>query len=149
MHRFFLAVGLVGLAGLGMSVANALPSLSQTQASPTNVDVRCADGRVEVTVDPWRMEVQQDGVGEWELNANAGSTTIEITPKRPGQNNWPFQAARHTGGRGAANRARGANMRPNQVGRQFGYNITLECQDGNETHTVVIDPDIIITPGTP
>jgi len=35
------------------------------------------------------------------------------------------------------------------VGRQFGYNITLVCQDGNETHTVVIDPDIIITPGTP
>ena len=105
-------------------------------------------GRVHVTVDPWRMEVRQDAVGEWALNANAESATIEITPKRPGQNNWPFQAARHTAGRGAANRARAANMRPNQVGRQFGYNITLECQDGNETHTVVIDPDIIITSGT-
>ncbi len=145
MHRFFLAVGVVGLAGLGLGVANALPSRSHSQASPTSVDVRCTGGRVQVTIDPWRMEVQQGGVGEWELNANAGSTTIEITPKRPGQNNWPFQAARHTGGRGAANRARGANMRANQGGRQFGYNITLVCQDGDETHTVVIDPDIIIT----
>ena len=149
MPRFFLAVGLLGLTALGMRLADVPACLSQTQASPTNVDVRCADGRVEVTVDPWRMEVQQDGVGEWQLNADAGATTIEITPKRLGQNNWPFQAARHTGGRGAANRARAANMRPNQVGRQFGYNITLVCQDGNETHTVVIDPDIIITPGTP
>ncbi len=64
MHRFFLALGLLGLTGLGMRVADAPPSRSQTQASPTNVDVQCADGRVEVTVDPWRMEVQQDGVGE-------------------------------------------------------------------------------------
>ncbi len=145
MHRFFLAVGVVGLAGLGLGVANALPSRFKVQASPTNVDVRCAGGRVQVTVDPWRMAVQQDAVGEWVLNANAESATIEITPKRPGQNNWPFQATRHRGGRGEANRARAANMRANQGGRQFGYNITLVCQDGDETHTVVIDPDIIIT----
>ncbi len=41
-------------------------------------------------------------------------------------------------------------------GRAFGFcgashlvEFTLECQDGNEMHTVVIDPDIIIMPGTP
>jgi len=49
------------------------------------------------------------------------------------------------GGKGPNDHARGSNMRPNQAGRRFGYNITLECQDGSDTYTVVIDPDIIIT----
>jgi hypothetical protein len=101
-------------------------------------------GKVEFSVDPWNMQVPQDSVGEWELSDTSGSQSIVISPKRPGPANWPFRAMR-PGGKGPNDRARGSNMRPNQAGRQFGYNITLECQDQGNTYTVVIDPDIIIT----
>ena len=53
------------------------------------------------------------------------------------------------GGKGPNARARGSDLRPNQAGRRFGYDITLEGQDGSNTYTVVIDPDLIITPITP
>ena len=137
-----LLVGIVGLAGLGF--ASVIPSGPPAQAGPTMVSVTCGGGNVQVSVNPWAMEVQQGSDGEWELSNSSASQSIVITPKRPGPANWPFRAMR-PGGKGPNDRARGSDMRPNQAGRQFGYNITLECQDGSDTYTVVIDPDIIIT----
>ena len=137
-----LLVGIVGLAGFGF--ASVIPSGPPAQAGPTMVSVTCVGGNVQVSVNPWAMEVQQDSDGEWELSNSSASQSIVITPKRPGPANWPFRAMR-PGGKGLNDRARGSDMRPNQAGRQFGYNITLECQDGSDTYTVVIDPDIIIT----
>ena len=143
MHRTkVLLVGIVGLAGLGF--ASVVPSGPQAQAGPTDVSVTCVGGNVQVSVSRWVMEVQQGSDGEWQLSENSGSESIVVSPKRPGPANWPFQAM-SAGGKGPGNRARGSNMRPNQAGRRFGYNITLECQDGGNTYTVVIDPDIIIT----
>jgi len=143
MHRTKgLLVGIVGLAGLGFT--SVIPSGPQAQAGPTMVGVTCVGGDVQVSVNPWAMEVQQGSDGEWELSDTSGSQSIVISPKRPGPANWPFQAMR-PGGKGPNDRARGSNMRPNQAGRRFGYNITLECQDGSDTYTVVIDPDVIIT----
>jgi len=103
-------------------------------------------GNVQISVNPWAMQVQQGSDGEWELSAASGSQSIVIAPKRQGPANWPFRA-QSPGGKGPGNRARGSNMRPSQAGRQFGYDIILECQDAGNTYTVVIDPDIIITPG--
>lgn len=138
-----LLMGIVGLAGLGF--AGVIPSGPPAQAGPTMVDVTCAGGKVQVSVDPWVMQVRQDSDGEWELSNTSGSQSMVIAPQRPGQANWPFQTMR-PGGRGPGNRARGSNMRPNQARPlPFKYNITLECQDGSDTYTVVIDPDIIIT----
>ena len=137
-----LLVGIVGWTGLGF--ADVVPSGPPAQAGPTMVNVTCVGGNVQVSVNPWAMQVQQDSDGEWELSNSSASQSIVITPKRPGPANWPFRAMR-PGGKGPNDRARGSDMRPNQAGRQFGYNITLECQDGSDTYTVVIDPDIIIT----
>ncbi len=137
-----LLVGIVGLAGLGF--ADVVPSGPPAQASPTMVNVTCVGGNVEVSVNPWAMQVQQGSDGEWELSNTSASQSIVISPKRPGPANWPFRAMR-PGGKGPSDRARGSNMRSNQAGRRFGYNITLECLDGSDTYTVVIDPDIIIT----
>ncbi|MCH8255571.1 MAG: hypothetical protein IID06_09495 [Gemmatimonadetes bacterium] len=137
-----LLVGIVGLAGLGF--ASVIPSGPPAQAAPTMVSVTCVGGNVQVSVNPWAMEVQQDSDGEWELSNSSASQSIVITPKRPGPANWPFRAMR-PGGKGPNDRARGSNMWPDQAGQRFGYNITLECQDGSDTYTVVIDPDIIIT----
>ncbi len=143
MHRTnVLLVGIVGLAGLGF--VSVIPSGPQAQSGPTEINVTCVGGKVEFSVDPWNMEVKQGSDGEWELSDTSASQSIVISPKRPGPANWPFRAMR-PGGKGPNDRARGSNMRPNQAGRQFGYNITLECQDGGNTYTVVIDPDIIIT----
>ena len=139
-----LLVGIVGLAGFGF--ASVIPSGPPAQAGPTMVNVTCVGGNVQISVSPWAMQVQQGSDGEWELSNTSGSQSIVISPKRPGPANWPFRAMR-SGGKGPNDRARGSNMRPNQAGRQFGYDITLECQDSGNTYTVVIDPDIIITPG--
>ena len=137
-----LLVGIVGLTGLGF--ASVIPSGPPARAL-TMVDVTCVGGNVQVSVNPWVMQVPQDSDGEWELSNTSGAASIVIAPKRPGPANWPFRAMR-PGGKGPSNRARGSNMRPNQAGRPaFGYNITLVCQDGSDTYTVVIDPDIIIT----
>ena len=138
-----LLVGIVGLAGLGF--ARVIPSGPPAQAGPTVVSVTCVGGNVQVSVNPWIMRVPQDSVGEWELSDTPGAVSIVIAPKLPGAANWPFQTMR-PGRKGPGNGARGSNMRPGQAGRPaFGYNITLECQDGSDTLTVVIDPDIIIT----
>ena len=144
MHRTnVLLVGIVGLAGLGF--ASVIPSGPPAQAGPTMVNVTCVGGNVQVSVNPWLMRVPQDSVGEWELSDTPGAVSIVIAPKLPGAANWPFQTMR-PGRKGPGNGARGSDMRPSQAGRPaFGYNITLECQDGSDTLTVVIDPDIIIT----
>ncbi len=139
-----LLVGVVGMAGLGF--ADVVPSGPQAQAGTTEVSVTCVGGNVQVSVNPWVMQVQQGSDGEWELSNTSGSQSMVIAPKRPGPANWPFQAMR-PGGKGPNNRARGSNMRPNQAGRRFGYNIILECQDNSNTYTVIIDPEIIITIG--
>ena len=141
-----LLVGIVGWTGLGF--ADVVPSGPPAQAGPTMVNVTCVGGNVQISVNPWAMEVQQDSDGEWELSNASGSESIVIAPKLPGPANWPFQA-QSAGGKGPGNGARGSNMRPNQAGRRFGYNITLDCKDGSNTYTVVIDPDLIITPITP
>lgn len=137
-----LLMGIVGLAGFGF--ASVIPSGPQAQAGPTMVNVTCVGGNVQVSVNPWAMEVRQGSDGEWELSNSSGSQSMVIAPKRPGPANWPFRTMR-PGGKGPNDRARGSDMRPNQAGRRFGYNITLECQDGSDTYTVVIDPDVIIT----
>ena len=137
-----LLVAIVGLAGLGF--ADVVPFGPQAQAGPTMVNVTCVGGAVQVSVSPWAMQVRQGSDGEWELSNTSGSQSMVIAPKRPGPANWPFQTMR-PGGKGPNDRARGSNMRPNQAGRRFAYNITLVCQDGTNTYTVVIDPDIIIT----
>ncbi len=141
-----LLVGIVGLAGLGF--VSVIPSGPPAQAGPTMVSVTCGGGNVAFSVNPWQMEVKQGSDGEWELSNTSDADEIEITAKLPGAANWPFQAMRK-GGKGPGNRARGSNMRPNQAGRPpFGYDITLECQDpqdSTKTYKVVIDPDIIIT----
>ena len=139
-----LLVGVVGLAGLGF--ADVVPSGPRAQAGPTMVGVTCVGGNVQVSVNPWVMQVQQGSDGEWQLTDASGSQSMVIAPKLPGASNWPFRTMR-AGGKGPNERARGSDMRSNQGGRRFGYNITLECQDEGNTYTVVIDPEIIITIG--
>jgi hypothetical protein len=139
-------VGVGGLTGLAFAeMATTADAPREAATIEVNVDVTCPGGAVQMSVDPWVITLNQGDDIDWILSGSAQSSSIEITPKNPGR--WPFADATLGGGRGAANAARARNMRENQVGR-FQYNITLECQDGDaDPLTVVIDPDIIITPG--
>ncbi len=138
-------LGVGGLTGLGFAEMTTSSEAPRATVE-VNVDVRCPGGAVQITVDPWRVELAQGDDIDWILNSSAQSSSIEITPKRPGQ--WAFAQANHGGERGRGNAAQARNMRPNQGGRTYQYDITLQCQDGNaDSLTVVIDPDIIITPG--
>ena len=139
-------VGVGGLTGFGFAELGTTADAPREAATvQVNVDVTCPGGAVQMSVDPWLVELEQGDDIDWILSSTAQSSSIEITPKRPGQ--WPFANASHAGGRGAANAASARNMRANQGGRRYQYNITLQCQDGDsDPMTVVIDPDIIITP---
>jgi hypothetical protein len=139
-------VGVGGLTGLGFAeLATTADAPREAATIVVDVNVTCSNGGVQMSVSPWEIAMNQGDDIDWVLSNSAQSSTIEITPKNPGR--WPFADANHAGGRGAANAARARNMRANQAGR-FQYNITLECQDGDaDPVTVVIDPDIIITPG--
>ena len=143
-HMQVLLAGTCSLVSLGAAagVVGANRNADSRVTVPVEVNVTCTGGSVQVTVNPWVVRLQQGDDIDWILNDQAQSSTIEIAPKQPGQ--WAFGIERHQGQRGAGSAARARNMRPNQRGRRYQYDITLICQDGNTSYTVVIDPDVEI-----
>lgn len=140
-QKHLVSVGVIGLMSLGTTSMDTNPTASRATVT-VNVNVTCSGGGVQTSVNPWVVRLQQGDDIDWVLNDQAQSSSIEITPKRPGQ--WAFGVARHQGARGRANAARARNMRPNQRGNRYQYNITLTCQDGETSYNVVIDPDVEI-----
>lgn len=144
MQRAFLvAVGVVGFAGLGAARVAIDGSSLQEQDAVVDVDVRCR-GNAEPTwdVEPDTVTIRLGQGVAWRLNANGHGNTVEVTPKAD-QRPWPFANGRHTG-----NRQNPARSGASRATGRWGYNITVVCQEGNnDPRTVVIDPDVIITPG--
>jgi hypothetical protein len=140
-RNVLLAVGVVGLAGLGS--AGVVAGGSQVQDATVSVDVRCrGNNQPTWTVTPDTVTIRQGQGITWRLAANGNGNTVEVFPK-PQQPAWPFPTARPSGNR--QNPARSGASRA--VGR-WRYNIRVVCQQGNNpSRTVDIDPDIVITPG--
>jgi len=137
-----IVAGAISFGGLAFAAATPAPQPGLVQGAPTevNVNLTCTGTGVEFSVDPWIVEVEQGGEVEWVLNPGADSDEIEISAK---SGRWPFAQQTHSGNK--QSRARANEMRPNQSGQRFQYNITLTCNpEGQEPFEVVIDPDIII-----
>lgn len=140
--RIMIVAGAAGFGGLAFVAATPASVPEPVQGAPVEVQVnlRCTGTGVEFSVDPWIVEVEQGGQVEWALNPGADSDEIEISAK---SGRWPFAQQTHRGNK--QSRARANDMRPNQSGQRFQYNITLICNpEGQEPFEVVIDPDIII-----
>ena len=138
--QLMAVAGLVGFGGMVLLGPSPVSGPLQEAAVPVEVNVTCTGTRVEFSIDPWIVRLNQGDQVEWILNTNADAEEIEITPKR---GRWPFAQQSHRGNK--QDRARAANMRANQQGQRFQYNITLTCQpEGQDPYEVVIDPDIII-----
>ena len=137
-RNVLLAVGVVGVVGLGSAGAIALDS--QEQDATVSVDVRCrGNNQPTWTVTPDTVTIRRGQGITWSLAANGNGNTVEVFPK-PRQPAWPFPTARPQGNR--QNPARSGASRNTGHWR---YNITVVCQQGNNPpDTVVIDPDIII-----
>lgn len=142
MRMLPIMFGALGFAGLAIAVPTH--ESTQQQAATVQLNITCgANGGVDITVTPWRAELAQGQDIDWALAEAASSDSFAIDPKRPGAPNWPFPATgRQTGTK--ASRVRYQNMKPNQRGRRYQYNITMWCQRPDGADTVVIDPDIVI-----
>ncbi len=129
-----LGIATVALGGTDLGSADGEATVT------VNVDIRCsANGAINVSVRPWRARLARGDDIEWNLQGNASSDSLEITPKT---GRWPFtQQAPRRGTK--TNPARAADMVPGASGR-YRYNITLWCVVGGDTNVVVIDPDIDI-----
>jgi len=135
-----LGVSVVGFSALGFALT-ADDGIQQRQAPVVvTIDVRCPGQSVQYTVDPWEVSVRQGDRIEWRLSE--GSTADEFAIESKTQE-WPFEGSRGVSGR-KASPAVTPNMRPNQRGRRYQYNIRLTCQSESRSVPVLIDPDIII-----
>ena len=146
MHRILGAlVGVFAVAGLGLGYITSNAAGVQQAPDPVTVivDVRCPGEKVDISVDPWTADMTQGDELEWVLATGADATELTITNKR-GAGGWPFSdAPPYRGGR--TDRPRGRNMKPNQGGKRYRYNIELTCQsETGGPFEVVIDPDMII-----
>jgi hypothetical protein len=139
-RNVLLAVGVVGVAGLGS--AGAIANGAQVQDATVSVDVRCRGNNEPTwTVTPDTVTIERGQGITWSLAVNGNGNTVEVFPKQ-GQRPWPFPTARPTGNRQNPARSGGSN-----AAGHWRYNIQVVCQQGNNPpRTVDIDPDIIITP---
>ena len=140
-RNVLLAVGVVGFVGLGS--AGVVAGGSQVQDATVDVDVRCrGTNQPTWTVTPDTVTIRQGQGITWSLAVNGNGNTVEVFPKAR-QPAWPFPTARPQG-----NRQNPARSGASRAAGRWRYNITVVCQQGNNPpDTVVIDPDIIITPG--
>lgn len=134
MHCQKLVFALASLAiFITLSMLTASPAAADTKK--VTIDATCPSDTktaLEVTVNPWTLDVAQGDEVEWSLTTNAPSNSIEIEAKDRGH--WPFKKTRHAG----QGKAFGRDMKPNAKG-SYGYNILVLC---GENAPVVIDPRI-------
>lgn len=108
-----------------------------------NIDVRCSQKEVTVTVNPWTARAATDEAMEWHIAGGAHVTELEINPTVAG--NWPYKEPlpyKSTTDKPAHAEARVDTFRP---GLSYRYTISGTCKHGtNPDHRFVIDPDMII-----
>ena len=138
-RNVFLLAALPLLAGVGFAASRAAAPMPKT--GRVTVTAQCVNGEVRHSINPWRLEIDQGDEVEWNIPEGAQVDSIAIDPKESGR--WPFSANQRKGHRGQP--ARSGDMRPNQAGQTYQYNVEVWCTDnrGDALHEV-IDPDIII-----
>ncbi|NIW35231.1 MAG: hypothetical protein GWN32_01200 [Gemmatimonadetes bacterium] len=145
MHRaVILAVGALALSAVGFSYMARQPAQSQEGLVTVTIDARCPGEGVQTTVTPWSATLYQGDSIDWVLATDAHADSFTVTSKA-GPGNWPFSDPPPYGARGRGVPAGGRDMKPNQAGNRYGYNIELQCSfEGSGPYDVVIDPDMII-----
>jgi hypothetical protein len=95
------------------------------------------------SVSPWQAHLDQGDDIEWVLDPSSDVEEFSIEKKRL-IGGWPFRSEHPALGRRGES-ARGREMRENQSGKTYRYDIVAQCPGpGNSTRREVIDPDIII-----
>ena len=126
---------------LAVWMPSAAPAQEPTFGEVT-VEVTCpADldtGTVEIRITPWVATVAQGEDLEWTLTiSGSDNDDIDVQPKSPSK--WPYKKPHKP----KKNKKQWKDMKPNQQGKEFFYNITVSC--GGET--VVIDPRVKVGGG--
>lgn len=145
MRRLLLSLALPMGAALALAALPGGPlSADDTPAVRKTVTVtivfQCDGTR---SVSPWQAHLDQDDEIEWVLDPSSDVNEFEIQKKRI-IGGWPFRSEHPALGKKGEN-ARGREMRENQSGKTYRYDIVAQCPGpGGSTRREVIDPDIII-----
>lgn len=141
MHRVALIIVVFSMAGLVTVVSKSEAPPGTMAPKRVDVDVRCVGATFTIDVDPWTVELQQGDSTDWHLRPQATPSAIDVAPKRGGS--WAYQS--NNARRGTKDRpAQAQDMKGNQSGRRYKYNITAVCVQSDRTDTIVIDPDMVI-----
>jgi hypothetical protein len=143
-RRFAFAL-LPAIAALALSALPSAPVAAddapRARKTVTVTIVFQCDGTRSVS--PWQAHLEQGDEIEWVLDPSSDVDAFEIQKKRL-IGGWPFRSEHPALGRRGEN-ARGREMRENQSGKKYRYDIVAECPGpGNSTRREIIDPDIII-----
>ncbi len=114
----------------------ALPLTAE--ASHVNVAFACSDS-VVFRVTPWSIEVPKRTSVAWHL---AGASALRIT--HDSLSPWPFEKQTPSGDSVASTGP--MTDTTVAVGTRINYRINAECMIGERRDTVVVDPELIITP---
>lgn len=140
-----MLAALPALAALAMAVLPTVPVAAddapRARKTVTVTIVFQCDGTRSVS--PWQARLEQGDDIEWVLDPSSDVTEFDIQKKRL-IGGWPFRSEHPALGRRGEN-ARGREMRENQRGKKYSYDIVAQCPGpGNSMRREIIDPDIII-----
>lgn len=145
MRRRLLLAVLPAFAALALTALPSAPIAAddapRVRKTVTVTIVFQCDGTRSVS--PWQAHLEQGDDIEWVLDPASDVTEFEIQKKRL-IGGWPFRSEHPALGRRGEN-ARGREMRENQQGKKYSYDIVAQCPGaGGSTRREIIDPDIII-----
>ncbi len=145
LRRRLLFALLPALAALALTALPSAPVAAddapRARKTVTVTIVFQCDGTRSVS--PWQAHLDQDDDIEWVLDPSSDVDAFEIQKKRL-IGGWPFRSEHPALGR-KGEAARGREMRENQSGKTYRYDIVAQCPGaGGSTRREIIDPDIII-----
>ncbi len=145
MRRRFVLAALPAFAALGLALLPSVPvaadNAPRVRKTVTVTIVFQCDGTRSVS--PWQAHLEQGDDIEWVLDPSSDVDAFEIQKKRL-IGGWPFRSEHPALGR-KGEKARGREMRDNQQGKTYRYDIVAQCPGpGGSTRREIIDPDIII-----
>lgn len=145
MRRRLLLTVFPAAAALALAVLPSAPvgadDAPRVRKTVTVTIVFQCDGTRSVS--PWQAHLDQDDEIEWVLDPSSDINEFEIQKKRL-IGGWPFRSEHPARGRRGES-ARGREMREDQSGKTYRYDIVADCPGaGGSTRREVIDPDIII-----
>ena len=138
--RFILVAASVAVV-TGFSVGTAGTQTGAPTTVTVGVDLRCTVNGASYSIYPWSVTLRQDDSVDWRLYPTATTDEMIVQPRNPKA--WPFATTRSKGDR--TNRPYGRDMRPDEHGNRYEYDILMVCKgDVSRPDTVRIDPEMII-----